>query len=281
MGKGKKNKKGGGHKKGTENGNTKPPHVPDIPRTELYSIVKNLKTHLYALKQFETPKTHETPDNGRPLMKQLEHAPGQKNHEKASTGGLFSPSEIFDTYKKARQEILNSIHAHWSESEKLAAQQSIHATEKQFIEDLGDHVKEVRGKIDTVEQMAGYTKKLYGYLKLLMKAANKAGVSNQETCHGQLRALDSSKAGSYADVLKNDQILILELQAKKHSLLSVFYTEKANALKETPTGVEGSDSAPKAKLDKNEKEATDTFKLAQQKLWTDNNPIDKMIACIE
>lgn len=281
MGKGKKSKKGGGTKKEAKKGQTKSLHVPGIPRTDLYSIINKLKTHLYALKQFETPKTNEKPDIGRPLMKQLEHAPGRETHENGSTGGLFSPSHIFDKYKKARQGILHNIHAQSSESERLSAQQSIRATEKQFIEDLGDQVTAVKGKINTVDKMAGYTKKLYGYLKLLMTAANEAGASNQETYYKQLRMLDISAAGSYADVLKQDQILILEFGAKKHSLLSAFDTEKAEALKLTDTGEEGSDLAARATLDKKEKEATDDFKLAQQNLWINNNPIEKMIACIE
>jgi len=162
---------------------------------------------------------------------------------------------------------------------------SIFATEKEFIEDLGEQVKEVRGNIKHVEKMAGYTKKLYEYLQLLTKAANKAGLSDKDEYDKQLVALDSPDdspdEGCYADVLRKERILIYYFQAKKHSLLSEFYTEKAEALKLLETGVEGSDLDPKTKLDANEKDATDAFKLEQQKLWIDNNPIDKMLACIQ
>tara|TARA_X000000368_G_scaffold227133_1_gene179282 strand:- start:340 stop:1167 length:828 start_codon:yes stop_codon:yes gene_type:complete len=275
MGKGKKNKKDGGHKK------TAPAHVPQIPRTELYSIIKKLKTHLHELKQLETPKTDEEPKKAKPLMRRLKHAPGGKNDENTSIGGLFSPSEIFDKYKKDRQGILNTIRAQASESEVLKAQESILEIEKQFIVDLGDQVKARRGIIDPVDEMAHYTKKLYGYLKLLMLAANKANVSPQDTYDKEVSGLDSPDAGSYTDVLKKDRVLILRFEAKKHSLLSEFYTEKAQALENLPTGEEGSDLALQTKLDKNEKDATDTFKRAQQELWVKHNPIAKMLACLQ
>lgn len=286
MGKGKQNKKGGGHEKGKENGNTKPPHVPEIPRTELYSIVENLKTHLSKLQKLENPKPPETdknPKKGHALMKLLQHAPGRQKHENTSIGGVFSPSVIFDTYKKARKEISNKIHAKSSDSDVDKAQESMRKTEIDFIVDLGDQIKEVRenGGMKPVNEMAHYTKTLYGYLKLLMLAANRADLSPQDLYDKEVKALDCNDTGSYADVLKQDTVLILKFEAKKHSLLSAFDTEKAEALKLIATGVEGSDLAPKATLDKNEKEETNNFKIAQQKIWIENSPIEKMLACFQ
>ena len=291
MGKGNKNKKGGGHNKGAEKGQTEkpaappnqPPQVQDIPRTDLYSIIEKLKKSLRRLKKFETPKTDEKQKQGRPLMPPLKHAPGQKTNENTSIGGLFAPSEIFDKYKKARQGILNKIDELSTPSDVRNAKGSIRETEKQFIVDLGDRVKAVRAggrQILGMQELAHYTKTLYVYLKLLMLAANKAGGSPQETYDEQLKALDTPGAGSYSDVLTKDRVLILLFQAKKHSLLSVCDTEKAQALDKLETGQEGSDLDPKTKLDKSEKEATDEFKLAQQELWEKNTPIDKMLDCI-
>lgn len=275
MGKGKgKNKKAA------------PPHIPQIPHTELHQVVESLETILRKLQKFETPKINQ--DNtasqkkivGRSLKPDLLKTPDvDKRHRHKLFDALFLPEATMTKYKQGVKGIKKGIAHNSTQDDINNAKASIYQKQRDFIHDLYSRVQELESQVKTVEDMHRYIPTLFTYFKMLIRAALKADLIAEDACTSKLNTIASEKKSSYGYVANESGILKDTFTLEKLKITSEFISKRIDAKAQLTENENGNDlPLRESQQEKNEK-ATQIYEAKQNKLWTDENPINEMIRC--
>lgn len=217
---------------------------------------------------------------GRPLVPDLLKTPDvDKHHRHKLFDALFLPEATMTKYKEGVKGITKGIVQNSTQDDINTAKASIYQKQREFIGDLYSRVQQLENEVKTVEDMHRYIPTLFTYFKMLIRAALTADLITEEACTSKLNTIASEKTPSYGSVAKESGIMNDSLTLEKVHITSEFISKRIEAKKALKGNEKGNDLPLREKQHDEKEKATQKYEAAQNKLWTDKNPINEMIRC--